>query len=420
MRTKAIRTLSLLLSLLLSAPLLGACGESSNSGEEPKTASELTDTAGENPSAEECPYVDYYNFSKEPKSGYEQLDGSSWYYEARFWGGMPDLNLDSEAVRGEIADIASFWQERGVDGFRLDAVTSYYTEDGQKSIDFVEWLTDTVKANDENAYLVAEAWADQQTYAEYYRSGIDSMFDFAFAEAEGYIAMVVKGRKDASTYGKRLASEEKLYAEYSDHYINAPFYTNHDMARSAGYYNRDDGSRTKLAMALNLLMPGNAFLYYGEELGMKGSGKDENKRAPMYWSENAEAAGMCAGPPQMDEVKMKYPSWEDQTGDENSILSYVRRTIRLRRDYPLIAEGKTKLVKALSGKEICAITRSANGEKLLIVINASDEAQTVDLTLADTGCTVLSDMLCVGEEQAAIEGSLLNLPPFGIALLSAE
>ena len=46
------------------------------------------------------------------------------------------------------------------------------------------------------------------------------------------------------------------------------------MARSAGYFIRDDGRRAKLAQALNLLMPGNAFLYYGEELGMKGSGKD--------------------------------------------------------------------------------------------------------------------------------------------------
>ena len=58
------------------------------------------------------------------------------------------------------------------------------------------------------------------------------------------------------------------------------------MGRSAGYYATDDGSKTKLAQAMNLLMSGNVFLYYGEEIGMKGSGKDENKRAPMYWSED--------------------------------------------------------------------------------------------------------------------------------------
>ena len=51
---------------------------------------------------------------------------------------------------------------------------------------------------------------------------------------------------------------------------------------------------------MNLLMSGSAFLYYGEELGMKGSGKDENKRAPMYWSEYSADDGMCKGPADMD------------------------------------------------------------------------------------------------------------------------
>lgn len=59
--------------------------------------------------------------------------------------------------------------------------------------------------------------------------------------------------------------------------IDAPFLSNHDMARSAGFL-KDE--RQKLAVAIYLWMPGNAFLYYGEEIGMRGSGKDENKRLP--------------------------------------------------------------------------------------------------------------------------------------------
>ena len=377
--------------------------------------------AGEEPSADACPYVDYYVFSRARKTGYEPREGTDWFYEARFWSGMPDLNLDSEAVRGEIAAVTAFWQERGVDGFRLDAVTSYYTEDGQASIDFVRWLTDTVKTYDADAYLVAEAWTNMDTYAEYYTSGIDSMFDFAFADAEGYIAKVVKGRKDASYYGKQLAAEEKLFSGLNENYINAPFYTNHDMARSAGYYNRDDGSRTKLAQGLNLLMPGNAFLYYGEELGMKGSGRDENKRAPMYWTEDADAEGMCSGPPEMENVKMKFPAADEQSADAYSILSYVREAIRIRRDYPVIAEGTTKLIKALSGKTICAITRkTGDADKLLLIINTSEETQEVDLSQADTGCGVLADMLLTGEEKAELEGEVLKLPAFGIAVLTQE
>lgn len=73
---------------------------------------------------------------------------------------------------------------------------------------------------------------------------------------------------------------------------------------------------------MNLLMSGSAFLYYGEELGMKGSGKDENKRAPMYWDADDTAEGMCDGPADMDEVKMKYASAAEQmeNGDSSTSL----------------------------------------------------------------------------------------------------
>lgn len=60
----------------------------------------------------------------------------------------------------------------------------------------------------------------------------------------------------------------------------------------------------KLAGAMNLLMSGNAFIYYGEELGMKDSGRDENKRAPMQWTKDANAEGMCKDPMDMDEFEM--------------------------------------------------------------------------------------------------------------------
>ncbi len=376
---------------------------------------------GQEPSAQECPYVEYYNFSREKQKDYEPLDGTDWYYEAHFWSGMPDLNLDNEKVREEIEEILCFWLERGIDGFRLDAVTSYYTDDKAKNIAFIAWLNGIVKAEKPDAYLVGEGWTDLDTYAQYYESGIDSMFNFAFAGQEGYIASVVRGSRGASYYGEKLVSLEELFASYGSQYIDAPFYTNHDMARSAGYYNKDDGSRTKLAQALNLLMPGNAFLYYGEELGMKGSGKDENKRAPMYWSEDPEAEGMCVGPADMDEVKMKFGSLEEQSREEASVYAYVRKVIRLRNQYPAIMRGSCALLEEISGKEVCAIYRETEGEQpLLLVINTSKEPQVVDLAGTDCSCRTLKEMLCVSDETVEMEGTQLTLPPFDIAILGAE
>lgn len=366
-------------------------------------------------------HPEYYNFSDEPLTGYAQTErgGKTVYYEARFWEGMPDLNLDSEAVREEIKDIAEFWLNKGVDGFRLDAVTSYYTDDRDKSISFLSWFNDTVKEINPDSYLVGEAWLEQSAYAKYYESGIDSLFDFEFAGQDGIIASVVKGNKKASYYAEALESEETLYASYNPDFVNAPFYTNHDMARSTGYYAYDDGSKTKLAGALNLLMTGNAFVYYGEELGMKGSGKDENKRAPMQWG---EGAGLCIGPPDMDNVAMKFGSVAEQSQDEESILSYYKNAIALRKAYPVIARGRTTVVKEATGDNVCAFTRTITDdayEPVLIVVNVSEEEQTV--TLPDDSYSNLARTLSVSEEHSTFSltaKTSLTLPPYGVAVLT--
>ena len=243
--------------------------------------------AGKDPVKDECPYVWYYTFSREQYPGFVPMD-DTWYYEARFWEGMPDLNLSTPEVRNELSTIMKFWLDRGVDGFRLDAVTSYYTDNPDGNMEFMRWVADTVHGINPKAYLVAEAWTDQSSYASYYSTGVNSFFDFAYSGADGIIAQTAKGNMTAKSFAESLANEENLYSSVNEHFINAPFYTNHDMPRSAGYYADDDGPRTKLAGALNLLMTGNAFVYYGEELGMMGSGKDPNYRAPMYWISDDE------------------------------------------------------------------------------------------------------------------------------------
>ena len=90
-----------------------------------------------------------------------------------------------------------------------------------------------VKEKKEDAYIVAEVWTDQNTYAKYYESGIDSCFDFSFADSTGTITSVLKNGS-ASSYGKALVNLQDNLSQYSDSYIDAPFYTNNDMARDAG------------------------------------------------------------------------------------------------------------------------------------------------------------------------------------------
>lgn len=357
-----------------------------------------------------CPYAGYYNFTKEAGSGCTQIEGTNWYYESRFWSGMPDLNLDNEQVRKEIEDIISFWIGHGVDGFRLDATTSYYTDDWNKTISFLTWLNDTVKAQKEDAYIVGEAWTDQTSYSDYYQSHIDSFFDFAFAGSTGVIASTVKGRSSALDFVKAMAGEEKLYGSVYENYINAPFYTNHDMDRSAGYYAGDDGTKCKLALGLNLLMQGNAFIYYGEEIGMKGSGKDENKRAPMYWSDET-AEDMCDGPADMEEVEMKYDPYDVQADDPSSIYSYVREAVRLRNCYPALTHGSTVADSERSSEDCAVFTRTYEGETIEVVINLSDETVKIEDEKGKLAGTLNTD-----SKEVTLKDGTLSVPANTIAL----
>ena len=375
---------------------------------------------GEEPDASVCKYVDYYLFTRTSGNGFAKLEGTNWYYEARFWSEMPDLNLENDAVRAEIRDIMAYWLGKGVDGFRLDAVTSFFTGKPEANTEFLSFLTQTGRGINPNCYLVGEAWTDRAEIAQLYSSGIDSLFDFPFANNEGFIARIINGTYKASDYVKGMLLAENAYAEANPDYVDAPFYTNHDMGRSAGYYALDEGPITKMAYAMSLFMTGNSFVYYGEEIGMKGAGKDENKRAPMYWSDDEKDPDLCAGPPDMDEVKMKFPSLADQKKDNLSLWRWFKEVIRVRNAFPAIARGKTESVDALSDENVAAFFRRSEADgDLLIVMNLREQEAQKDLSLAGSGFT-LAAVLNTSEEVISFTDGMVTLPGYSIAVFKAE
>lgn len=380
----------------------------------------LQNTKPEDIDVAACPEVDYYHFTTDKQDGYEPLAGTPYYYEARFWSGMPDLNLDNEKVREEIKSVIAFWTEHGADGFRLDAVTSYYTGDNTKNIEFLTFVQSVAKSCNPDAYLVGECWANSSTYSKYYASGVDSFFDFDFADGSGIIADVTRGSGKISKYGYACEKiGENIQENGYPYAVDAPFYTNHDMNRSAGYYLKDDGRKVKFAQGLNLLMSGRAFLYYGEELGMKGSGKDENKRAPMYWSKETQT-GICTPPPNMDQFEMKFDSLEEQKKDPYSIYEYVRQAITLRQTHPAIRSGSCTYVEKISGGKLCVLIKKTDNEQVMIVINSGNEPLSTSLSdVMDTPeKAYISGVLQVDEQEILFEDSTITLPPYGIAVIS--
>ena len=378
--------------------------------------------AGAEPDLTACPYVGYYNFSREPSTC--RLEGTEWYYEAPFWSGMPDLNLNNEAVRAELETVVDFWLDLGVDGFRLDAAKEFVSGATDINIEILTWFNDMVKAKKDDAFIVAEVWTDLNTYAQYYASGV-SCFNFSFGDSGGVIPSVVKhiGETTASSYGRAIVRLQDALAAYNPDYIDAPFYTNHDMGRAAGHYLGEYAMyQTKMAQALNLLMSGSSFLYYGEELGMKGSGKDENKRAPMYWSDSAEYPGLCDGPADMDDFQMKFSSYEDQYADGDSIFWFAAQAIRLRDAHPAIARGTAAFEEALSDENVCVLRKTWGEEEVLLVFNISESPQSVDLSgiTVSGGSPAIGGVLVTTAEEPALESGTLSLPMYSVAVLNGS
>ena len=358
----------------------------------------------------DSPYTDYYHFRREPGPGYVQLDGTGWYYEEQFaGGGMPDLNLDSEAVRGELKAILSFWlRDIGADGFRLDAVTSFYTGDNDRNIEFLSWLRKECESIKPGSFLVGECWAGLSTIAQYYRSGGDCFFLFPASQAEGFVISSLRGR---SGHAAKFAASYQNALDLIPGARQAPFLSNHDTGRTIGsVQGRGNPSAAKFVEGLLSVMNGYTFTYYGEEIGMVGSGDDPNKRLAMYWSDDSGA--MTEQPPGVTALEYAYPPLDVQRADESSLWSYIAEAFRMRKTVPAIARGENSFL--LAEGDVCLMRRAYGEEDCLIAVNFSSGKDQV--CPIEDGFGILYE-LETGEGRASIGESGLILPPYAIVVL---
>ena len=354
-------------------------------------------------------YVGYYNFSREGGSGYVPLEDTGWYYEERFQGGgMPDLNLENPAVLAELRSIFDFWlNDVGVDGFRLDAVTSYFTGDTDRNVALLRQLKTMARELKPGSYLVGECWANLSTIAAYYESGVDSFFLFPAAEAEGFIAASMRARKGQAE--KFAKGYQKVLDAIPDGLL-APFLCNHDTGRALGLVQgRSDLAAAKFAQGLLGMLNGGVFTYYGDEVGMAGSGEDPNKRLAMPWGD-----GMTDQPPGVTAVEYPYPTVAEQQADPASLLNYVRAVNLARLSHPAIADGENAFL--LAEGSLCLIQRTTADETCLIAVNFSKaEAGTIEV-----GPFEVAADLETGDGAATLADGALTLPPRSICVLVPE
>ena len=369
------------------------------------------------PNMQDCPYVDYYNFTREFRTGYTQVSGTDWYYESRFSPDMPDLNLGSDAVRSEIREIMAYWLGLGVSGFRVDAAKEFYSGQTDANIEVLSWLQQTVTELKEDAYLVAEVWDSFDQVTRYYESGITSIFDYPFGDSTGKIIKVIRGAGNAATvtsFATALEKADRAYLGANPDYIDAPFLSNHDVGRIAGFCG-GDAAKTKLAGAMNLLMSGSAFLYYGEEIGMTGSGNDPSKRAPMYWNPQRDS-GTTQPPPECV-LPESYPfgSYEEQRFDDDSIYNYYRQLIAIRQAIPAVSHGRVTAEAALNTGCVSAFRKTWGEESCIVLLNISPDTAEGDLSAY--GDWVLAASLSAEGSPITLDGATLKLPPYAAAVL---
>ena len=367
-------------------------------------------------------YGDYYVFTKTPSTlGFTKVNGTDYYYESRFWSGMPDLNLDSENVRNEIVNIMKFWlTDCNADGFRLDAVTSYYTGNLPKNVEFLSWLNQEAKKIKPECYIVGEAWVGSDyEINRYYQSGIDSFFLFTGSQATGTIASAVK-QQSGRQVGKLMVSLQDTYGEDA---ILAPFLGNHDTMRPGSFMPGIDN--VKMAAGVMSMLNGGTFVYYGEEIGMiskDGSNSDPHKRIAMHWSNKSVYEGWCYSTPEnikIDNTYYYYPSVEEQLNDDQSILNYYKMAMRLRNAFPSIARGKVTDYSNDQSSYICVVTKEYLDEKITIVINLDSFEQQIVLDQSTLGFnSIVGELYATNEGSAVYDGNgNLTLPPYAIVIL---
>ena len=386
------------------------------------TACSYLATLGENeePDLTECPYVDYYHFSrKQETSAWHVVNGTNngWYYEAQFDYGMPDLNLSSEAVRAEFEAISDFWIDLGVDGYRMDAALHYEENDPSYNAEVLNWLYTYCCSQNPDFYMVSEVWDGQSVINSFYASETPSMFNFPVSGAEGILVKAGKGKSKVSEFTSKMVSLQETLASVYEDAIDAPFISNHDQVRVANMLNNNENA-LKMTAGLLLTMNGSPFVYYGEEIGMCSSGtSDPNKRLPMVWSKT-DSTGITNVPTGAStDVVSNFAGVDEQLADEGSILNYYKRALQLRNENPEIARGTVETVAGISGYQ-AAVTKTWNESTIgLVYNNDTENAAVIDLTGTVLEGMAIRGYLTVDGSAVTLEGNLLTLPAQSIVVL---
>lgn len=321
---------------------------------------------------------------------WNEVPGQAQRYYSFFWKGMPDLNFDNPEVRSEVMNIGKYWLAMGVDGFRLDAAKHIYPDDRvADTVAFWNMFQKEMRSVAPEVILIGEVWSDVNSQTAF-ATGFTGLFNFDLSYAilesvkRGY---VVK----ANTHKNAWKVEEKgspvdIFMESADSFlkINPDFHqhtflSNHDQTRVLSFL-RNNKAKAKLAASILLTLPGSPFIYYGEELGMRGRKPDEYLREPMPWSDHYLTSWIMP----RHNKKGRFEPIEHQFKNKRSLWRHYQTLIHLRAQNAALSKGTIELLD-LNDRELFAYQRICDEQRLIIVHNLSEDSKSVksDFTVRD-------------------------------------
>ena len=354
---------------------------------------------------ESDPYYDFYTWGtgSQPGRSFHKLGNTSHFYEGNFSNEMPELNYDNPNVRQAMVDVAKFYLDLGVDGFRFDAAKYIYYGEAERNTDFWDWYMAQLRSIKPDVYSVAEVWDGDGVTIPYNSS--TNCFNFTMSQVGGQIAQTA-ANGDPGVMARYIESYLQQIRALRPDAMLCSFIANHDMDRTAGFLPISNG-RAFVGANLNILTPGSPFIYYGEEIGLRGSrggaNTDANRRLAMLWGD---------GDTVKDPIGADYDSAgrngtvADQLPNGKSLYNHYKKLIAIRQANPEIAYGEFKALE-LEGTKAGGFLSTWQGKTVCVLHNTSTDEAKIDLSQIP-GFSFES-FTAVGLGSAKIEGTILTL-----------
>ena len=382
------------------------------------------------------PYHDFFYWQDQPDQKECSFGGSSWeyvpelneYYYHYFAKGQVDLNWTNPQVRKEVANIVNWWLDKGVAGFRMDAIELIGKDlkkgifaNGPKIHEYLRELNENSFGKKEDSITVGEGWPTTSIALDYTRPEnheLDMMFQFESACITNNTNPLGKFDPVALDLVKLKKVFERWHHDLYGKAWNAWFWENHDLTRSVSRFGDDRFYRVESAKALAIMLlmtQGTPYIYQGEEIGMTNAyykklsdyddidahgnyqafvvdkkiathekfmeglqkGARDNSRTPMQWNDSVNA-GFNAGAKTWLKVVPNYKeiNVEKSLKDKDSILYTYKDLIALR--------------KLKEDPYLMVYEREWKDQKLLVVINFDGDEHVIDLPM-DVKKVVLSN-----------------------------